>query len=231
MRDPYSGCYLIDPKQVLGVQSPPTLRSLPVAGWRTLLYPQDGSDNWLGTAVKRALWPSSERAVPRPSFQSEGSEMQSPWRTVRSCPSCCKHSTFATSSSWLGGGPHAPTRTPGNPESPRAQTDTCDEGLSRFSPRLPFQLAQARRWTPMQRIALPIYQIDDRPVPRPRRPKHSANRAEEAYFAVLTFVILGMIIGLAAYTILTLIPAWQRSLSSPGHLQHLYLGPNRSQIR
>ena len=83
----------------------------------------------------------------------------------------------------------------------------------------------------MQRIALPIYQINERPVPRPRRRRLSADRAVEIYFAVLTFVILGMIIGIGAYTILTVIPAWQRSLSSPDHLQHFYLGPNPSQFR
>lgn len=79
----------------------------------------------------------------------------------------------------------------------------------------------------MRTIAIPIFTTDNRPKSRQRRPTRRGDRAVEAYFAVLTFVILGMIIGLGAYTVLSVIPEWQKSLSRD-HVQHLYLGPHSS---
>ena len=83
----------------------------------------------------------------------------------------------------------------------------------------------------MRTIAVPMYRADERPNPRPRRPKNRGERAVEIYFAFLTFLILGMIIGLGAYTILSLIPAWQRFLSSQERPHYLYMGPRPSQFK
>jgi hypothetical protein len=80
----------------------------------------------------------------------------------------------------------------------------------------------------MRTIATPIYATDNRPKSRQRRPTRRGDWAVEAYFAVLTFVILGMIIGLGVYMVLTVIPEWQKSLSSQDHVQRLYLGPHSS---
>jgi hypothetical protein len=62
---------------------------------------------------------------------------------------------------------------------------------------------------PMFRV-VPINRTRERPVKRIRPSEDSGERIVEAYFAVLTIVILGMIIGIFAYAVLYVIPDWQR---------------------
>jgi hypothetical protein len=60
---------------------------------------------------------------------------------------------------------------------------------------------------------VPIHQMRERPVKRIRPSKDNGERLLEAYFAVLTIVILGMIVGTVAYAVVYVIPSWQRSHS------------------
>jgi hypothetical protein len=83
----------------------------------------------------------------------------------------------------------------------------------------------------MRTIATPMYPTDKLPKSRQRRRKRRGEQAVEAYFSVLTFVILGLIIWLGAYTVFTVIPEWQKSLSSRDHLQRLDLGPHSSEFK
>jgi hypothetical protein len=83
----------------------------------------------------------------------------------------------------------------------------------------------------MRTIATPMYPTDKLPKLRQRGRTRRGEWAVEAYFAVLTFVILGMIIGLGAYMVLTVIPEWQKSLSSQDHFQRLDLGPHSSEFK
>jgi hypothetical protein len=83
----------------------------------------------------------------------------------------------------------------------------------------------------MRSIATPMYPTAKLPKSRQPRPPRRGEQAVEAYFAVLTFVILGMIIWLGAYMVFTVIPEWQKSLSSRDHFQRLDLGPHSSQFR
>jgi hypothetical protein len=80
----------------------------------------------------------------------------------------------------------------------------------------------------MRAIATPMYPTDKLPKLRKKRRTRRGEQVVEIYFGVLTFVILGMIIWLGAYAIFTVIPEWQKSLSSPDHLQRLDLGPHSS---
>ena len=61
----------------------------------------------------------------------------------------------------------------------------------------------------MYRIAIPMERVTEKRETRPRRPRFDGERAVEIYFTVLTIVILGMIVGIAAYAVNSLIPAWQ----------------------
>jgi hypothetical protein len=72
---------------------------------------------------------------------------------------------------------------------------------------------------PVRQKAIPTVRIHEDRDPRPRRPKNNADRALEAYFAVMIMVILGSIIGLTAYAVHTVIPEWQKS-HSPRNLQY-----------
>ena len=83
----------------------------------------------------------------------------------------------------------------------------------------------------MRTIAAPMYPTDKLPKSPQRRRTRRGWDAVEAYFAVLTFVILGMIIWLGVYMVFTVIPEWQKSISSPGHVQRLYLGPHSSEFK
>lgn len=83
----------------------------------------------------------------------------------------------------------------------------------------------------MRAIATPMYATDKLPKSRQKRRTRREERVVEIYFGVLTFVILAMIIWIGAYAIFTVIPEWQKSLSSRDHFQHLDLGPHSSEFK
>ena len=58
--------------------------------------------------------------------------------------------------------------------------------------------------------AIPLQRVPEKREPRPRRPRFDGERAAELYFTVLTILILGMIVGLGAYAVNFVIPAWQQ---------------------
>lgn len=61
---------------------------------------------------------------------------------------------------------------------------------------------------PMFRV-VPIHRTRERPVKRMRPSKDSGESIVEAYFAVPTIVILGMIVGIFAYAVVYVIPDLQ----------------------
>ena len=66
---------------------------------------------------------------------------------------------------------------------------------------------------PMYRIAIPMQRMHEKREARETRARRlgfNADRVLEIYFAVLTIVILGGIVGLGAYIALSIIPAWQK---------------------
>lgn len=69
------------------------------------------------------------------------------------------------------------------------------------------------------RMAIPMQWTQERGHSRRRRSSDDGERAVEAYFAVLTILILGMIIGIAAFAVLRVIPEWQR-LHSLDRMNH-----------
>ena len=83
----------------------------------------------------------------------------------------------------------------------------------------------------MRAIATPMYVTEKLPKSRKKRRTRRGEQVVEIYFGLLTFVILGMIIWLGAYAVFTVIPEWQKSISSPGHVQRLYLGPHSSEFK
>ncbi len=87
----------------------------------------------------------------------------------------------------------------------------------------------------MYRIAIPMQTVAEKREPRPRRPRINGERAAELYFAVLTIVILGMIVGVGAFAVNSVIPAWQQYQSrewqrshSPGNLFYPHSDDSRS---
>ena len=72
----------------------------------------------------------------------------------------------------------------------------------------------------MDRIAIPIERVAEKREPRPRRPRFDGERAVELYFTVLTVLILGMIVGLAAFAVNYVIPAWQERQSQEWQRSH-----------
>ena len=77
----------------------------------------------------------------------------------------------------------------------------------------------------MDRIAIPMQRVPAKREPRPRRPHFDGERATEIYFTVLTILILGMIVGIGAYAINTLIPAWQEYQSQEWQRSHSSRNP------
>jgi H+/Cl- antiporter ClcA len=83
----------------------------------------------------------------------------------------------------------------------------------------------------MDRLAIPMQQTNERRITserrnaRPRRSNYDGERVVEAYFAVMILVIVGMIIGLAAYTVLRVIPEWEKSHSSRNRMYQYYNPP------
>ena len=72
----------------------------------------------------------------------------------------------------------------------------------------------------MERIAIPIERVPEKREPRPRRPPFDGVRAAELYFTILTIVILGMIVGIGAYVVNSLIPAWHEYQSQEWQRSH-----------
>jgi hypothetical protein len=72
----------------------------------------------------------------------------------------------------------------------------------------------------MYRIAIPMEIMHEKREARARRPGFNGEWALEIYFAVLTIVILGGIVGLGAYTVLSIIPAWQKYQSPAWQRSH-----------
>jgi hypothetical protein len=72
----------------------------------------------------------------------------------------------------------------------------------------------------MYRIAIPMPRVHEKRETRARRPGFNAERVLEIYFAVLTVLILGGIVGLGAYTVLSIIPAWQKYQSPAWQKSH-----------
>jgi hypothetical protein len=83
----------------------------------------------------------------------------------------------------------------------------------------------------MYRMVIPIRWMQGPPTKPTRRSNYNREFAVEAYFAVLTVVILAMIVGIVTYAVQTAIPAWQRSLSSGSHTQRFEFGPHSSRPR
>ena len=72
----------------------------------------------------------------------------------------------------------------------------------------------------MDRIAIPIERVAEKREPRPRRRGFDGERAVELYFTVLTILILGMIVGVAAFAVNFVIPAWQEHQSQEWQRSH-----------
>jgi hypothetical protein len=72
----------------------------------------------------------------------------------------------------------------------------------------------------MYRIAIPMPRIREKREARPRRGDFNGERAVEIYFAVMTVVILGMIVGIGAYAVHSVIPAWQKYQSPAWQRSH-----------
>jgi len=76
----------------------------------------------------------------------------------------------------------------------------------------------------MYRIAIPMQRVPEKREAGPRRAAFNGERAVDVYFTILTILILGMIVGIGAYAVNSLIPAlqdyqspqWQRSHSPWG---------------
>ena len=66
----------------------------------------------------------------------------------------------------------------------------------------------------MYRLAVPMQRLHEKREPHPRRRSVDGERAVEVYFTVLTIVILGMIVGISAYTVRSIIPKL-KELQSP----------------
>jgi hypothetical protein len=101
----------------------------------------------------------------------------------------------------------------------------------RKSLRSPFlSLSVGQTWgqevIPMYRIAIPMQKaipmqrMHEKREARARRPGFNAERALEIYFAVITIVILGGIVGLSAYTVISIVPAWQKYQSPAWQRSH-----------
>ena len=89
-----------------------------------------------------------------------------------------------------------------------------------------------RMVTQMDRTVIPMGRVHEPPAPRPRRSNDNGERIVEGYFAVMTILILGMIVGLAAYAVYKVIPDWERLHASPDRYhQHFELGPHSSEPR
>ena len=76
---------------------------------------------------------------------------------------------------------------------------------------------------PMYRIAIPMQRMHEKREARETRARRRGSNAErglDIYFAVITIVILGGIVGLGAYTVLSVIPAWQKYQSSAWQRSH-----------
>ena len=72
----------------------------------------------------------------------------------------------------------------------------------------------------MYRIAIPMQKTHEKREPRPRRPKFDGERAVEVCFAVMTIVILGMLVGIGAYAVHSVIPALQKYQSPEWQRSH-----------
>jgi hypothetical protein len=72
-------------------------------------------------------------------------------------------------------------------------------------------------------MAIPMQRVHERREAREtraRRPGFNGDRALDIYFAVITIVILGVIVGLGAYIVLSIIPAWQKHQTSQWQRSH-----------
>ncbi len=72
----------------------------------------------------------------------------------------------------------------------------------------------------MDRIAIPLQRVAEKREARPRRPHFDGERAVELYYTVLTILILGMIVGIGAYAVNFVIPAWQEYQSHEWQRSH-----------
>jgi hypothetical protein len=72
----------------------------------------------------------------------------------------------------------------------------------------------------MYRIAISMPGIREKREVRPRRRDFNDERAVEIYFAVMTALILGMIVGIGAYAVHSVIPAWQKYQSQEWQRSH-----------
>ena len=72
----------------------------------------------------------------------------------------------------------------------------------------------------MERIAIPMQRVAEKREPRPRRPRSNGEKAAEVYFTVLTILILGMIVGIGAFAVYSVIPAWQQFQSQEWQRTH-----------
>lgn len=73
----------------------------------------------------------------------------------------------------------------------------------------------------MNRIAIPMPGVREQREPRLRRPEFNGERAVEVYFTILTVVILGMIVGIGAYAVLSSSPHG-KSTSLPSRRDRIY---------
>jgi hypothetical protein len=80
----------------------------------------------------------------------------------------------------------------------------------------------------MYRLAIPMQRVHEKREAREiraRRPGFNGERALEVYFAVITIVILGGIVGLGAYAVFSVIPAWQKYQSQEWQRSHFPVNP------
>ena len=76
----------------------------------------------------------------------------------------------------------------------------------------------------MYRLAIPMQRTyENKREVRPRRRDFNGEQAAEAYFTILTIVIFGMIVGIGTYTVLSVIPKFQRHQTQEWKEPHSYL--------
>ena len=90
-----------------------------------------------------------------------------------------------------------------------------------------------RMVTHMDRTAIQTGRMQEPRNTRRRRSDDYGERVLDAYFAVMTILVLGMIVGIASYTIFRVIPALERSHSSrgPQYHQHYEFEPHPSELK
>jgi hypothetical protein len=87
--------------------------------------------------------------------------------------------------------------------------------------------------TQMDRTFIQTEGVQETRNARRRRSDDYGERVLDAYFAVMTILVLGVIVGIGSYAIFSVIPALERSHSSrgPQYHQNFEFEPHSSEIK